>query len=53
MSLAEERDRRDRDDDIEQRDINSGEDDYREADNINFLYCMTGSYPPGLTKTKK
>ena len=41
--------------DGEQREID-GEDEHQEADNIlehAIEYCMTGSYPPGLTKDKK
>ena len=47
---------RDKERDGEQRAEIDGEDEHQEADNIlehAIDYCMTGSYPPGLTKDKK
>ena len=47
---------RDEERDGEQRAEIDGEDEHQEADNIlehAIEYCMTGSYPPGLTKDKK
>ena len=46
----------DKERDGEQWAVIDGEDEHQEADNIlehAIEYCMTGNYPPGLTKDKK